>query len=337
MIKLSNYGFNILQLETYGLCNMECGFCPYPLKKNDDKKTKLDEKIIKNVIDQIDPNDEKFKYITFSHFNEPLLDVRIFDFVKYAKEKGLEVHFITNGLLFDKDHIVQKLIQTKPVMKISLQIIDSSKHEEGRGLNLEFEKYFEKIVNFINKVKNENLNVTIDVGCNFQNNSTKYYLKKILGLDTGDPNIPHTTKETLILLKKYFGNYFNNVSDKNFLSDEKSIYDFYLNQEGIKLSENITIKIKPFLYGRRIDNYFPINDNFSCNSDILSIQSTGNVVPCCLVYDESLSLGNIFNSNLSDILQNNLEFFHDLKTKGAKKHLVCKKCFGEPTKRGRNV
>ena len=38
-IKLSDYGFNILQIESYAACNMECSFCPYPLK--DDKESKL--------------------------------------------------------------------------------------------------------------------------------------------------------------------------------------------------------------------------------------------------------------------------------------------------------
>ena len=39
-INLSDYGFNILQIETVAACNMACGFCPYPLKT--DKVSKLD-------------------------------------------------------------------------------------------------------------------------------------------------------------------------------------------------------------------------------------------------------------------------------------------------------
>ena len=38
-IKLSEFGFNILQIETYANCNMACSFCPYPLK--DDTSSKL--------------------------------------------------------------------------------------------------------------------------------------------------------------------------------------------------------------------------------------------------------------------------------------------------------
>ena len=39
-INLSNFGFNILQVETKAACNMACSFCPYPLK--DDKTSKLE-------------------------------------------------------------------------------------------------------------------------------------------------------------------------------------------------------------------------------------------------------------------------------------------------------
>ena len=55
-IKLSDYGFNILQIETSANCNMACSFCPYPLK--DDFSSKLDLNEIKNIIHQINNNDK---------------------------------------------------------------------------------------------------------------------------------------------------------------------------------------------------------------------------------------------------------------------------------------
>ena len=56
-------------------------------------------------------------------------------------------------------------------------------------------------------------------------------------------------------------------------------------------------------------------------------------MPCCLAYDGSISLGNIQKDNLEEILINN-NFLNNLRTKGAPKHITCRKCFGEPTKRG---
>ena len=94
-INFSNYGFDTLQIESTAACNMACSFCPYPLK--DDKSSKMELENIYKLLDKIDLNDKRFKYVTFSQFNEPLLDGRIFDILKYTNEKNIPVLFITNG------------------------------------------------------------------------------------------------------------------------------------------------------------------------------------------------------------------------------------------------
>ena len=115
-IKLSDYGYRILQIESSAACNMECSFCPYPLK--DDKVSKLSLENIKNIINQVDPNDKEFKYVTFSQFNEPLLDNRIFEIIEFAQKSGLKIHMATNGLLLNKEKNIENLIRLKPSMKI---------------------------------------------------------------------------------------------------------------------------------------------------------------------------------------------------------------------------
>ena len=52
----------------------------------------------------------------------------------------------------------------------------------------------------------------------------------------------------------------------------------YLLQDGYKIFPNISLKIKPFFYGRRISEFYPINDNFSCDSKILAILADGNAL-----------------------------------------------------------
>ena len=167
---------------------MECSFCPYPLK--DDKISKLNLEEIKRILNQIDQNDKKFKYVTFSQFNEPLLDNRIFEIIKYAKNIGLKVLMVTNGLLLNKEKNIDSILKIKPDMKISLQVLDSAKHKHARGLDLELENYVNTIVNFCKKVKNQKINVTIDIGSNYNNKKFYFILRKILGLQTGDPSIP---------------------------------------------------------------------------------------------------------------------------------------------------
>jgi len=89
-IKLSDYGFKELQIETKAACNMACGFCPYPLKSDKNSILNIDE--VKSVIEQISSDDQNFRYVTFSQFNEPLLDNRIFDIIEHAQKNFLKVN-----------------------------------------------------------------------------------------------------------------------------------------------------------------------------------------------------------------------------------------------------
>lgn len=337
-IKLSDYGFNILQIESYAACNMECSFCPYPLK--DDKESKLSIDDIKKVIDQINPNDPKFDYITFSQFNEPLLDNRIFDLIGYAQDRGLKVLLITNGLLLNKKKNIENLFKYKPTIKISLQVIDQNVHSKARGLNLELQKYSKTIFDFCKSANEQcnDLDISIDVGCSFNESSITLLLKKIMGLQVGDPSVAVNKKDLFKNLdlfiknlsqidRDYFSNNNMNYRNGNFNLD-------YRKQAGFKISENIKLKIKPFFYGRRMNDFEPIPSNiFSCHNQILGILSDGSVLPCCLAYDDSISLGNIKEKNLYNILDQNI-FLKNLRDKNGEKHITCRKCYGEPTKRG---
>ena len=344
-IKLSEYGFNELQIESYAACNMACSFCPYPLKE--DKTSKLPEENIKNILNQVDSSDEKLRYVTFSQFNEPLLDSRLFDNIEYAQNLGFKVLVITNGLLLNKEKNINELLRLKPLIKISLQVIESEDHKEARGINLELSRYANTIFNFCELAKNVDIDITIDLGCNFSDSYTKLLIKKFLGLQTGDPSIPED-KEKLFTQFKYFitkiAEQKKHFNEKGAITDIlKSIKDNLDNNDvnlanydynkGLKLYDNIQLKFKPFFYGKRMRDFYPVNDSFACNSSILGILADGNVVPCCLAYDNSISIGNVKNNKLVTMIEGN-KFLKNLRTKGGKKHITCKKCFGEPTKRG---
>lgn len=341
-IKLSNYGFHELQIETKAACNMACGFCPYPLKSDKDSVLEIEQ--VKQVIDQISSNDEKFRYVTFSQFNEPLLDNRIFDIIEHAQKNDLKVNFVTNGLLLNKEKNISELVRLKPDIKISLQIIEMDKHFKGRGLNMDLIRYSKTIFDFCKKIKDENIKVSIDIGCNLNDNKFKFLLKKVLGFQTGDPSIINNKKQFFEVLEKFINEmskindeYFFNKKKFKFKNFKESKIDYlsdYWSQEGLKIDKNITIKIKPFFYGRRINEFEELpSKSFACYSEILGILADGSIVPCCLAYDDKISLGNVKNFKLKEILNNN-QFIKNLRSINGKKHEVCRKCFGEPTKRG---
>ena len=87
--------------------------------------------------------------------------------------------------------------------------------------------------------------------------------------------------------------------------------------------KNVTLKIKPFFYGRRISDYEPRDNKFSCSSEILAVLADGNVVPCRLAYDDSISLGKIKDGNLNEILREN-KFLKNLRNINGEKHLTVK-------------
>ena len=338
-ITLSEYGYDCLQIETASACNMACSFCPYPLK--DDKTTKLPLQDIKNIIDQVNPNDKKLRHIAFSLFNEPLLDDRVFEVAEYAKKSGFKISITTNGVLLNKEKNVEGILKLKPSIVISLQVLDVNVHKSARGLNLELDRYVKPIIDFCIKAKNKDFNVQVDIGCNY-NSKLSFYLKKILGTSAGDPSVPRDVATTISRLREIL-KMFHDISDNEYKKNSKALLDIkeikkifdkeYSVQDGWYLYKNVKIKMRCFWYGRKQSQYKPIGNNFSCNTTNLGILADGHIVPCCLAYNQDLSLGKVSDSSLKSILDNN-KFLYNLRKKGGEKHINCRKCFGEPTSRG---
>lgn len=336
-IKLSDYGFSILQIETFPHCNMNCRFCAYPTRKQ--KGDALRDCDVYNSIDSLDPNDEKLEYICLSHFNEPLLDKRIFKFIKYAKNKGFRVLVITNGLLFSSKEIQQRLVDAAPTyIKISFQTLNG-KSFKSRGINYPFGKYKENIYGFLGRALDNNCpsKITIDVACNFMGREKKA-LRAAMGLECGDPSVPDSVEDIKIDLLAFLKEL--NSKDPRFDFDEKKAVEMlgnatprYLDQTGIRLARNIKLKVKQFIYGRRLADFHPVVAGRPCGTRITGILSDGSVAPCCLAYDGRLSMGNIKDEALEQILEKNRGFIEAIQHGGAMPH-VCRVCQGAPTKRG---
>lgn len=338
-IRLSDYGFSILQLETQPWCNMNCKFCAYPIRK--EKTAVLPDKYVLEIIDDIDQKDDKLEYICLSHFNEPLMDKRIFKFIEYAKKRGHKVLIITNGLLFSSEQMGLALVRAAPdYIKISFQTLNEN-HFKTRGIDYPFGKYKNYIYEFLKLALDKNCasQISIDVACNFMSRE-KMFARKAIGMDCGDPSVPNAIKDIkndvvgfLSGLNQFDGRFkFNEHEIIKTLDHAKPNY---LDQIGITIAHNIKLKIKQFIHGRRLSEFEPIESGKPCSTRILGIMSNGSVVPCCLAYDQKLCMGNIKTESLCSILERNKEFIKIIKQEGGKKlPLVCKMCQGAPTRRG---
>jgi len=93
-----------VRIETINSCNSTCSFCPmglYSPETKNRKVVKMDESLFKKIIAEL--VSEKYNgMLKFYTENEPLLDKRIVEFVRYANEnlpslKGIQID--TNGKL----------------------------------------------------------------------------------------------------------------------------------------------------------------------------------------------------------------------------------------------
>lgn len=100
-----------IELETVNRCNNDCSFCPVS-RNNDIRETRLmSEELFKKIINDL----AQMKYAGTLHLfsnNEPLIDRRIAEFLKYAREKLPDaiLSLYTNGILLT-EKIYMSLVQ----------------------------------------------------------------------------------------------------------------------------------------------------------------------------------------------------------------------------------
>ena len=96
--------FNRLEIETKANCNRRCERC----RRNYAEGTEswftdsfLPSPYVYEMIDQLVSMNYKGD-INLSHYNEPLLDSRIYKFAQYAKDRGVPIQLHTNGDFIDE-------------------------------------------------------------------------------------------------------------------------------------------------------------------------------------------------------------------------------------------
>lgn len=335
-VDISEYGYSILQVETVSACNMACTFCAYPTR--DDKLSTMPEDIVLRAISSIDPRSKGFEYINFSQFNEPLLDGRLPQFIRFARDQGLRTQLITNGLLLRKPAISRRVLETPPDrMKISVQTPERDQYEAERGVKLDFDLYIEGIHKFLVDARNAPFKIVVDVGCNFLTPAGEWG-RRILGLRRGDPSVPNSVASMMPAIRSFLEGLKRMEPAFEFEPDDAEKLSratpYYWAEDGLRLASNISFKIKPFGFGRRLADFKPTNEPIACNNQNLGILADGSVVPCCMAYNSSLAMGNLKDESLQSILGRNRTWLGKIKGQTNEKPDICKRCLGQPTTRG---
>ncbi len=97
-------GPQIVVMDPYHRCNANCVHCwvhtPGVSHPKEYYEMKLEYEKFKKIADDL--GDLMVDLIIFQGDGEPLMYNRFFDLVQYAREKGIQVSFFTNGILMDK-------------------------------------------------------------------------------------------------------------------------------------------------------------------------------------------------------------------------------------------
>ena len=98
-----------IDIEVTSCCNLKCPFCATTFRIKEIDRGLISFEAVKKIIDEGVANG--MYGVKFNIRGEPLLHPQIYDFIKYAKNKGLiDVYFNTNGMLLN-EHACQKLIE----------------------------------------------------------------------------------------------------------------------------------------------------------------------------------------------------------------------------------
>lgn len=142
-------------------CNFRCKHCF--VNAGEKICNELNEEKKYKAIDNF--NSLGIKKLTFSG-GEPLMDKNLFNYMMYAKNKGLKIGFLTNGVLLT-DEKIKRLKEIIDTFSMSLYTQDILEIDD-----LEYDKYLEKTINTIKKLDGLEFTITMLIS---QKNKNKIY------------------------------------------------------------------------------------------------------------------------------------------------------------------
>ncbi len=150
----------VVYCEITNMCPFKCKICAWGqgLVKRHGSMTK---DIFKKVVDEISLWEPKRSLGLYS-MGEPLYHPMVFDYIRYAKSKGLRVFFATNASLLDREKQIKLAESGIDELKISFEAEDPEIYEKIRvGGN--YKDILHNIQSFLRLLTKRNIKISIDI------------------------------------------------------------------------------------------------------------------------------------------------------------------------------
>lgn len=270
-----------LQVEPTTKCNFSCGFCCGRYMK----QINLNMDIYKKCIDSL----PELKYLELQGEGEPFLCPDIFDMIKYAKDRNIEVSTITNGSMFTGKNIEQMIESRLDHISVSIESTDAERFKKIRGGNIsELLEGIENLVKAKKKFGSSLPHISFSVTVlkeESENIDDIFELYRKLNLDSGIMiqflNASSDYKEC------YNDQMVNNIMDE---MEKKRIYRKYYK---FMAKNNLLGSNHVHFFERLQQNNESGEQNKLCNwlKRALYMKADGSIAPC--VYSKKDNLGSI--------------------------------------------
>lgn len=157
-------------IETYSLCQGQCKFCPYQEIRAGKEQYKLDTDRFFSLINEIKLHD--MKRVTLFNNNEPLLDDRIYGFIRYVRKclPNTEITLSSNGRVVTLDKLNRLCDCGLNKLYISIPCVDRENYKTVMGV------YPDELFNLLTSITDSRLIDMIAIATPI----TKYYNEKAL-------------------------------------------------------------------------------------------------------------------------------------------------------------
>ena len=284
----------LIFLDPSSACNLKCPFCPCggahkDLWNEDKKQSVMDFEVYKKIIDDLAKFPDKIKTLRLYKEGEPLVNKRLPDMIKYAKDSGRvsRIDFTTNGTLLKPELNLRLIDAGVDRINISIEALNAEEYEKNSGFKLDFDDFLSNLEHLYNNRGNCHIFMKIN-----------------------DFGLKGHTKEEFFDI---FGNFCDEISVENVsdvwpgfdVSDyqqefNKSIYNEELNK----------VEVCPYIF-------------YS-----MCVNSDASVSNCFLDWNHDHILGNAYQESLYDIWNSEalreLRIAHLKKNKDNYK--TCKNC-----------